>query len=84
MNEANFFAHWLDHCQTSDLTRKEVLSMSPMDVTSKFNVPDLISTLYYGKDAVALAALSALREKFEWEMHHLESLNHPQETETCE
>ncbi len=83
MNEANLFACWLYQDRPSKLTRSEVLRMSTVDVTSKLDVGDLIAILYHGTGAVALSALSALREKFEWEMNHLESLTYPQEM-TCE
>lgn len=81
MNEANLFACWLDQEQPSKLTRSEILRMSVVDVSTKLNVGDLVAILYHGAGVVALAALTCLREKFEWEMNYLESLTYPQGAE---
>ena len=78
MNEANLFTYWLDQDRPSKLTRSDVQRMSIVDVTSKLDVGDLVAILYHGSGAVALSALSSLREKFEWEMNYLESLTYPQ------
>lgn len=81
MNEANLFSCWLYQERPSTLTRDEINRMTPLDITTKFDEGDLIAVLYYGKASIAIAALNCLKEKFECEMHHLESLTYPQEIE---
>lgn len=76
MNEANLFSCWLYQERPSKLTYTDVQKMSIVDVTTKLNEGDLIAVLYYGEGDVALMALSCLKEKFEAEMHHLESITY--------
>lgn len=80
MNEASLFAYWLGQDdRRSKLTLNDIACMTVTDITTKLDVPDLTAVLYYGKGTAALSALNALREKFEAEMHHLESLTYEQE-----
>ena len=84
MNEAVMFSWWLSQSEKSTLTQDDIRCLTVVDITTKLNQDDLLAVLYYGKGTAALTALNALKEKFEAEMHRLESLTYPQERETCE
>lgn len=79
MNEAKLFACWLDQGQPSKLTLGDIHRMSVVDVTTKMNASDLIAIMYHGRGSVAICALNCLKEKFEAEMHYLESITYTQE-----
>lgn len=76
MNEATLFSCWLYQDRPSKLTRQDIEVFAPVDITTKLSANDLIVILYYGKADVAMAALNCLKEKFEAEMHHLESITY--------
>ena len=82
MNEANLFAYWLGQDRRSKLTPNEIDCLSIQEI-AKLDVADLTAVMYYGKGTACLTAIGMLRQKFEDELHYLESITYPQET-TCE
>ena len=81
MREATIFSQWMSQDEDTTLNQNDIDCLSAVDITSKLSAPDLVAVLYHGKGDVPMLALSALKEKFEWEMHRLEELNHPQGAE---
>ena len=72
------FSWWMSQDEDSTLTRNDIDCLSKVDINSKLSAPDLVEILYHGKGTASMLALSALKEKFEWEMNSLEEMNYPQ------
>lgn len=72
------FSWWLSQAQKSTLTQDDIRCLTVVDITTKLSQDDLLAVLYYGKGYAPMAALGALKEKFEWEMHRLEEMTYPQ------
>lgn len=72
------FSWWMYQDEDSTLTQNDIDRLSVADINSKLSCPDLVEIMYHGKGDASMLALSALKEKFEWEMNSLEGMNYPQ------
>ena len=75
----SYFSWWLGKQPPSSLTRKDVEELSLVDITTKLDPKDLLAVMFYGNDRAVGAAVNALKERFEWELHVIEELNYPRE-----
>lgn len=74
--ESVTFAHWLGRQGEPAILPNQVNVV--VNIVDRMDNGDLISVLYQGNDASALAALKVLRHRFEDEMYWLDQMNQSQ------